>query len=139
MPTITLSADTYAKLERLARPFRDGSEEDVIRRLAEAALASPSTYPAPTPGAPPSSARPLVSNKGSLPHGTILKSWYKGTEYVAEVRDGKVWCNGHSYSTLSAAAVAVIQSTGSKRNTENGWRFWQRVGLQRGTSLPSAT
>lgn len=32
--------------------------------------------------------------------------------------------DGNAYSSLSDAAVAVIQSTGSKIATEDGWRFW---------------
>jgi hypothetical protein len=128
VPTISLSDETYRKLERLARPFHDSTEEDVIRRLADSALAGLNGTPLPTaPSTSSMARRDLVSHKGIVPHGTILKARYKGAEYEAEVRDGKVRWNNRSYSSLSAAAVAVIRSTGSNRGTEDGWRFWQRV------------
>ena len=126
MPRINLSPETHRKLERLARPFKDGSEEDVIRRLADEALGEKAEHP---PVAQAMLAgRDLVGHRGRrVQHGTVLKASYRGAQYQAEVRDGKVWWNGSSFPSLSAAAVALIRSTGSDRTTENGWRFWQRI------------
>lgn len=127
MPTIEVSPETYGKLERLVRPFKDSSEDDVIRRLAEAALGeeeqrSPVRLRYSLVG------RDLFGSRGHrIRHGTILKATYKGVAYEAEIKDGKVWWKGDSFSSLSAAAVAVIRSTGSDRPTENGRRFWVQL------------
>lgn len=69
----------------------------------------------------------LVTGRGGrLPHGTILSGSYGGHEFEAVVRDGAVVFEGERYSSLSAAALAAIQSTGADRKASNGWRFWKR-------------
>jgi len=118
MPTITVSDETYQRLQELAVPFQDREPEDVIRRL----LNSKTTNPAPVA---PTGGRELSSHAGRIPHGSKLRARYKGTDYEAEVVDGSVVWNGRHYDSISSAAVAVIQSTGSRRPTENGWRFWE--------------
>ncbi|MBE0534523.1 MAG: hypothetical protein IH624_02560 [Phycisphaerae bacterium] len=63
---------------------------------------------------------------GVLPEGLRIFSAYKGAEFRAEViGDGKIRFNGQVYGSPSLAAVAAIQSTGSPRETENGWRWWK--------------
>lgn len=119
MPSIEISNDTFNRLKALAEPFVD-KPEDVIRRLLNGAKPS---APTATEGNRDSGSD-LVSSAGRVPHGTRLKANYRGQEYQAEVKNGGIEWNGSSYSSISAAAVAVIQSTGSKRPTENGWRFW---------------
>ena len=42
-------------------------------------------------------------------------------------RDLCIVFNGKIYNSLSKAAVAAIQSTGSKRETENGWTWWKFI------------
>jgi hypothetical protein len=136
MPTIDLSDDLYRRLQKHAVPFED-EPADVMARALDALERGPS----------PERERPLlaedgkmevwkhqlleltssdlVSFAGRVPHGTQLRAFYKGSEYRAEVSAGSVSWNGRRYPSLSQAAIAVIQSTGSRRATENGWRFWE--------------
>jgi hypothetical protein len=109
-----------SRLADRAIPFEDSEPEDVIRRLLDK-----------TEGGEPRgqtgeiSPADLVSRGGRIPHGSKLRATYKGTEYYAEIDDGKVGWNGRRFESLSKAAVAVIRSTGTDRRTENGWRFWE--------------
>ncbi len=67
-------------------------------------------------------------HSGELSVGLKLKNVYKGIEFKAEVVEGgKVRFRGHKYNSLSKAAIAAIQSTGSKREAENGWMWWKFV------------
>ena len=67
----------------------------------------------------------ILKSSGILPPGLKLYKTYKGKEFVAEVIEGqKIKFNGEIYDSVSSAAVAAIRSTGSKRNTEDGWRWW---------------
>jgi hypothetical protein len=66
----------------------------------------------------------LLTYSGRVPHGTILRGVYKGYEYKAEVRDGRVAFQGRLYRSLSKAAMAAITSSGNPRLSENGWKFW---------------
>ncbi|MBA7492002.1 hypothetical protein ES702_02551 [subsurface metagenome] len=62
----------------------------------------------------------------TLQEGLKLHKEYNGKMYTAEVVKGeKIKVGGKTYNSPSSAAVAVIQSTGSKRKTEDGWRFWK--------------
>ena len=56
---------------------------------------------------------------GSLAEGTKLRATYKGTEHLAEIRNGR-WVdeNGEEHGSPSAAASAI-----SGTNV-NGLRFW---------------
>lgn len=66
--------------------------------------------------------------RASLPTGLRLHNTYKGQEFHAEViQGGQIRFNGQVYRSPSAAAVAAIQSTGSPRETEDGWRWWKYV------------
>lgn len=120
MPTISISQETHDLLKELAIPFVDKTEEDVIvrhLRNADSRLAKTGT----------NVAKPadLISHAGRIPHGSKLRATYKGLEYHAEVRDGIIVWNGREFGSISKAAVAIIQSTGSNRPTENGWRFFE--------------
>lgn len=118
MRVIEVSDEVYRELQRRAEPFVD-TPEDVIRRLLEVGAQAPPAAPDPVGEAD------LVSHAGRVPHGAQLRATYKGREFMAEVLNGRVIWNGRAYDSLSSAAVGVIQSTGTKRPTENGWRFWQ--------------
>lgn len=72
-----------------------------------------------------------------LPAGLKLKKIYKGKTFYAEVIEGqKISFNGEIYNSVSTAAVAAIRSTGSKRNTEDGWRWWTYEDSKTGESKP---
>jgi hypothetical protein len=59
-------------------------------------------------------------SKGGLSRGLKLRSVYKGIEFTAElIEDGKIRFRDHIYKSPSAAAIAAIQSTGSKRKNED--------------------
>jgi hypothetical protein len=122
--TIEVSSEVYQRLATFARPFEGAS--DAINRLLDAA--APGTG-APTNGGPKLVTTgphgDLVSRVGRVPNGAKLRTSYKGREFFALVRDGRVVWGGRSFESLSKAAVAVIRSTGSNRPTENGWRFWE--------------
>lgn len=122
MPTINITENTLDRLKKRVVPFEDKDPEDVIVRLLN------ETEQGNKPidnSADNTKGTDLVSHAGRIPHGSKLRAEYKGREYFAEVRDGRVIWLGREYSSLSKAAVAVIQSTGTNRPTENGWRFWE--------------
>lgn len=55
-----------------------------------------------------------------LPNGTRLKATYKGREYLAEVKEGRiVSAGGKVFSSLSSAASDITN------NNVNGLRFWR--------------
>ena len=136
MPTIDLPDDLYRRLQRHAVPFEDGPA-DVVARALDALDNRPSSERESTSVAEDGeiedwkqklieiTSSDLVSFAGRVPHGTQLRAFYKGSEYRAEVAAGSVSWNGRRFPSLSQAAIAVIQSTGSHRPTENGWRFWE--------------
>lgn len=65
-------------------------------------------------------------NKSILPVGLKIYKEYKNIRLEAEIiENNKIKFNGKIYNSPSSAAVAAIQSTGSKRSTEDGWRFWK--------------
>jgi predicted CopG family antitoxin len=120
MPTIQISDEVYSRLQSIARPFQDKDPNDVILRLLE-----DSTGQHDTPILGATQGADLVSHVGRVPFGTCLRARYKQKEYFASIDNGRVLWNGRRFDSLSSAAVAVIQSTGSSRPTENGWRFWE--------------
>ena len=128
MPTIQLTDAAYRRLQTFAVPFEDTVEDVIVRLMDQAA---PTETPesilkrqlAPFLNRKVGAA--LTSHVGSVPHGTKLEATYKGRRHYAEIDDGRLIWNGDAYESLSQAAVAVIQSTGSTRTTENGWRFWE--------------
>jgi hypothetical protein len=128
MPQVQISDELFKRAQRHAVPLID-TVEDVFNRALDALESgnghTPSKSIAPLPPGPSAGSSDLVSYVGRVPHGTELRMNYKGTEYLAEVKDGKVIWNGRSYKSVSDAAVAVIRSTGSDRPTEDGWRVWQ--------------
>lgn len=66
------------------------------------------------------------NNKSILPVGLKIYKEYKNIRLEAEIiENNKIKFNGKIYNSPSSAAVAAIQSTGSKRSTEDGWRFWK--------------
>ncbi len=121
MPSINVSEETYQKLQERAIPFQDREPEDVIvRLLLNSGRLTISDLPEQR-----LVGRDLVSHAGRIPHGSRLRASYKGIEFDAEISDGQIIWDGHHFDSVSQAAVAVIQSTGSRRPTENGWRFWE--------------
>lgn len=123
MPTIHISEETLEGLKNLAIPFEDKKEEDVIKRLIEKEFKKNNCEG--RSEIITKNGKDLTSHSGRIPHGSELRAVYKGEEFFAKVNDGKVIWKGNEYGSVSKAAVAVIQSTGSKRTTENGWRFWE--------------
>lgn len=66
------------------------------------------------------------NNKSILPVGLKIYKEYKNIRLEAEIiENNKIKFNGKIYNSPSSAAVAAIQSTGSTRPTEDGWRFWK--------------
>jgi hypothetical protein len=67
-----------------------------------------------------------------------LESLYKGTRLTATVnKDGRVLCNGKSYTSLSSAAVAAKLSAlkpgvAPKSVRVDGWIFWKYLDLEIG-------
>lgn len=122
MPTIKISQKTFNLLQQIAIPFKDKEPEDVIIRLLKGSGETKSSVKVDSDSKKKAD---LVSHSGRVPDGSKLRATYKGQEFLAEIRNGKVLWEGREFSSLSRAAVAVIQSTGSDRPTENGWRFWE--------------
>ena len=66
------------------------------------------------------------NNKSIFPVGLKIYKKYKNIRLEAEIiENNKIKFNGKIYNSPSSAAVAAIQSAGSKRPTEDGWRFWK--------------
>ena len=120
MPKIEVSEQTMRRIEE-ASTFRDADAEDVIIRALNQMGRPGKEEKLSWNGSPAD----LVTQGGRVPHGSKLRATYKGKEYRARVEDGVVVWNGQTYSSLSEAAVAVVQSKTPSRTTENGWRFWQ--------------
>lgn len=111
MPTIDISFDAYKQLT-LLRASEDVTYDDVIRKLLKLPAASPATVSTPE--------KKAWSYKAvTLPHGTELRTTYKGTSYVAKIVDGVWMQDGQPQTSPSAAATAI---TG---NGVNGWTFWE--------------
>jgi hypothetical protein len=70
---------------------------------------------------------------GGLPEGLKLHNKYKKVLFTAEViAGGRIKFDGQVYNSPSRAAVAAIQSTGSPRKTEDGWRWWRFMDTETG-------
>lgn len=77
------------------------------------------------------------NNSGILPEGLKLFSHYKGRKFSAKViQDGKIKFDGQIFNSPSLAAIAAIQSTGSERETENGWNWWKFKDSESGEDRP---
>jgi hypothetical protein len=114
MPKIELSDELFARAQTYAIPLVDTLEDVFNRALDALELRNghrlvPGRLPSPSGASATGS--DLVSHVGRIPHGTHLRMRYKGSEYLAEVNNGKVIWNGRRFKSLSHAAVAGIQST----------------------------
>lgn len=95
----------------------------IVKRARSAAEQRPMNVPA-----NPRAAERQTRHRGVLPPGLILQNIYKGKEFRAEVTDGgQIRFSDQLYNSPSAAAVAAIRSTGSSRETEDGWHWWKFV------------
>ncbi len=123
---IEVSDEVFLRLQNLATPLID-TPNDVIRRLLDAV--TPTKTGLQNKAVPESLAGTgaMIAKGVVIPEGTRLKADYKGNRYEAEVRGGVLVWNQNCYRSPSAAAVAVIRSTGSTRTTEDGWRFWEYI------------
>jgi hypothetical protein len=66
-----------------------------------------------------------TKGRATLPEGLKLAATYKGKAFYAEVIFGQwISFSGQVYYSPSAAAVAAIRITGSRRETQDGWLFW---------------
>lgn len=63
--------------------------------------------------------RDWVSKGVRFPHGTEFRASYKGQSYYGKVENGDFIVQNKSYSSPSAAAVAITS------NSVNGWHFWE--------------
>jgi predicted CopG family antitoxin len=113
MHTIEVDFDVFKQLT-VRRNTEDVSYNDVIRDLL--GLGQKKASAAKENSAFQSD---LVAKGVRFPVGTDFQANYKGQTYTGRIDGGKLVINGKSYSSLSAAAVAI---TGSP---VNGWRFWK--------------
>lgn len=60
-----------------------------------------------------------VTRDVTFPSGTEFRARHKHITYFGKVEDGALVVNGQSYSSPSAAAVAITNTA------VNGWRFWE--------------
>ncbi len=112
--TVSIDFDVFKELTaRLQSP--SDTYNEVLRRLLD--LGPTNSQPTAEPS--PSDGRAWVAGGVSFPHGTELRSKYKGTTYAARVDNGALVYNGKRYDSPSPAAMAV---TG---NSVNGWTFWE--------------
>lgn len=73
----------------------------------------------------------------TLPVGLKIFNTYQGKKFTAEVlKKGKILFQGKVCKSPSRAAVAAIQSTGSNRETENGWTWWNFIDPGTGEENP---
>lgn len=82
----------------------------------------------------------FVAENLSLTVGLKLHNRYKDRDFFAEVVvGGRIKFNGKLFDSLSGAAVAAIQSTGSSRGTESGPRWWKFTDPHTGKEKPVMT
>jgi len=73
---------------------------------------------------------------GGLPIGLKIHNTYKEMYFTAEVvAKSKIKFKDKLYNSPSRAAVAAIQSTGSDRKTEDGWRWWKFIDPETGEEI----
>jgi hypothetical protein len=110
MVMIDVDFDVFKQLT-LKRRTEAMTENEVIRELLglEKKTTSPTNE----------TSTPWVSKGVSFPHGTEFRATYKGQQYSGTVKDGALVVGGKSYSSPSAAAVAIT------KNAVNGWEFWE--------------
>jgi hypothetical protein len=109
--TIEIDLDVYKRIEAARESF-DETENDILRRELKLG--------------PAKTLQPSVTPEGGLnigygvflPNGTQLQRLYKGKLYRAEVKGGKIWVHGKSFTSPSGSAIEVTKSS------VNGWRFW---------------
>lgn len=102
---------------------RENITEEVDVFLYDSVINSKNVQPPipPSPG-------PIV-----LPEGLKLFRIYKRIKLEAEVvTNSRIKFKNEIFNSPSSAAVFAIQSVGSKRKTEDGWRFWKYIDLQTG-------
>jgi hypothetical protein len=132
MRTIELPDHLYQRLEKLAIPFEDKLPADVIERLIDEANGD-TTRSSQIRRIGGSS---VSSRSGTIPHGTRLRKRYKGHDFEAEVRDGKIWLDATAYSSPSQAANAAANSIGMDAASINGWTSWEFLDTKSNVWLP---
>ena len=97
------------------------TENDVLRELLGLPTAGRSPSPPLAPAVAPAYKTPedWVSKGVRFPAGTEFRATHKGKAHTGRVEGGALLVDGKTYSSPSAAAVAI---TG---NSVNGWVFWE--------------
>jgi len=62
-----------------------------------------------------------------LPHGTKLRMSYNGSQFTAEIVDGRWLVDGDFYSSPSAAAYGVARTREGSPANINGWIYWEAL------------
>lgn len=111
---IEIDFDVFKALT-LLREQESVTYNDIIRRLLE--LPATETVPTEVKETKPTG---YMAAGRHLPNGTQLKATYKGKEYRAEVKGGRIVSTGGKlFNSLSAAAKSITE------NNVNGLRFWR--------------
>ncbi len=121
MRNIEVSEEIYQELLKRVESFED-KPSDVIWRL----LSLPSSAKLVTQSTEPSSdGHPLVTQGGSIPHGTKLSCKYKGRTFSAEVQNARIVVDNKQFSSPSGAAHHVARTMGNPTPSIDGWKFWK--------------
>jgi len=123
---VSLSLQAYKTLKKIAALSEGdmGAAIDAVVKYWEMAEPSPIA-----PTAPDAPFQQLWrSPRGDMfPVGLKLRADYLHKHYIAEVTTKGIECDGKTYDSPSAAAIAVKNAagkSGSGANT-NGWTFWE--------------
>lgn len=114
MRTIEIDWDVYKALVNL-REQEEMTDNDVLRNLLKL---SPKVGAV---GLSNSAAGQgyWISKGVRFPVGTAFRATYRGQIYHGRVESGGLVVDGKSFSSPSAAAVAIT------KNPVNGWTFWE--------------
>lgn len=119
---LEIELSVYRRLQALANPLED-TIESLLTRLIDHYTGSVGS--ASLSGTP----KYFVTDRSAarLPIGLKLFANYKKKLIEAEVNEYGIFCEGHTYQSPTAAAVAVKIKRGmTEQNSQsNGWLFWR--------------
>ena len=131
--TVTLSQETFDKLQLIAIPLIDDTDSVIGRLINYWNTNSPQDN---TPNAQnPEEIKVWISARGEqFPVGLKLRSNYLGHTYEAEVTPTGIKFDGEIFDNPSSAGIAVKRKAGASRKAANtnGWSFWEMQNTQSG-------
>ena len=124
MYSIEIDFDVYKKLF-LLREAESVTYNDVLRRILDLPTTGNGLHPSPSGNEIPVNSGDAINKDGwttkrvTFPVGTEFRADYLGKTVFGKVESGGLNVNGTKYTSPSAAANAVTNTS------VNGWIFWE--------------